>query len=105
MNWKILDSPTVRAFIQNNLLENTERLILNRARFPDLPMTEIVNQIVARRKAAKKLPTWVANAEIIFPTAVSLEQSSSETTAKFKANLIEGKTVADLTGGFGIDVF
>jgi 16S rRNA G966 N2-methylase RsmD len=32
-----------------------------------------------------------------------MEQCSSEATAIYKANLVEGETFADLTGGFGID--
>lgn len=34
-----------------------------------------------------------------------MEQCSSETTARFKANLFSGKTMADLTGGAGIDTY
>ena len=35
---------------------------------------------------------------------LSVEQSSSEVTAKFKANLVKGETLIDLTGGMGVDV-
>ena len=35
---------------------------------------------------------------------LSVEQSSSEITAKFKANLVSGDTLADLTGGMGVDI-
>lgn len=35
---------------------------------------------------------------------LSVEQCSSEITAKFKANLVSGKTLIDLTGGMGVDV-
>ena len=35
---------------------------------------------------------------------LSVEQSSSEITAKFKANLVSGETIFDLTGGMGVDV-
>lgn len=40
-----------------------------------------------------------------FPFGLSLEQASSETTARFKAGLFSGKTMADLTGGMGVDTF
>jgi 16S rRNA G966 N2-methylase RsmD len=36
---------------------------------------------------------------------LSLEQSSSELTGRYKASLIQGKLLIDLTGGFGIDSF
>jgi hypothetical protein len=32
-----------------------------------------------------------------------MEQCSSEATALYKASLVAGNTLADLTGGFGID--
>lgn len=35
---------------------------------------------------------------------LSLEQSSSEITAKFKASLVQGESILDLTGGMGIDL-
>lgn len=35
---------------------------------------------------------------------LSLEQSSSEITAKFKASLVNGENLLDLTGGMGIDL-
>ncbi len=35
---------------------------------------------------------------------ISLEQSSSEITANFKASLIAGESILDLTGGMGIDL-
>ncbi|MEY4541538.1 MAG: hypothetical protein RLZZ306_3295 [Bacteroidota bacterium] len=35
---------------------------------------------------------------------LSVEQCSSEITAKFKANLVSGETLIDLTGGMGVDI-
>jgi 16S rRNA G966 N2-methylase RsmD len=35
---------------------------------------------------------------------LSVEQCSSEITAKFKASLVQGETLIDLTGGMGVDV-
>lgn len=35
---------------------------------------------------------------------LSVEQCSSEITAKFKASLVRGKTLIDLTGGMGVDI-
>jgi 16S rRNA G966 N2-methylase RsmD len=35
---------------------------------------------------------------------LSVEQCSSEITAKFKANLVSGETLLDLTGGMGVDI-
>lgn len=61
-------------------------------------------QIKARQKAKIKLPEWFENEDVIFPKMLSIEQCSSEITAKFKANLVSGETLIDLTGGMGVDV-
>ena len=55
------------------------------------------------RKVARKLPSWAAvDAEI--PSAISLEQCSSEATARYKADLAGRRsTILDLTGGLGVD--
>ncbi|MBR1577151.1 MAG: hypothetical protein IJ653_01010 [Bacteroidales bacterium] len=55
------------------------------------------------RKVARKLPSWAAvDAEI--PSALSLEQCSSEATARYKADLAGRRsTILDLTGGLGVD--
>ncbi|WP_339696385.1 class I SAM-dependent methyltransferase [uncultured Marixanthomonas sp.] len=42
---------------------------------------------------------------IYYPKKVNLEQTSSEITAEYKASLIEGNTIADITGGFGVDSY
>jgi hypothetical protein len=71
----------------------------------NLPKTFIINQINGIQKAKQKLPEFYNNPEIVYPQNVSMEQCSSETTAKFKAGLIKGKTILDLTGGFGVDAY
>ena len=60
------------------------------------------------RKVARKLPSWAAaGAEV--PTALSLEQCSSEATARYKAGLVSRivsggvETIVDITGGLGVD--
>lgn len=62
-----------------------------------------MNQIAARDKAKEKLPTWFEAENIIYPPKISVEQTSSETAAKYKAQLVSGESLIDLTGGFGID--
>lgn len=42
---------------------------------------------------------------MIFPASISLEQSSSEQTAEFKARDRKGQLMIDLTGGFGVDSY
>ena len=79
-------------------------LLLQAKKYPNLNIPDLVLQIKARQKAKIKLPEWFENEEIIFPKMLSVEQCSSEITAKFKAILISGETLIDLTGGMGVDV-
>lgn len=63
-------------------------------------------QLEGRIKAADKLPLWVNTPNIIFPKRLSVEQSSSEASAQYKASLMEGaKSLMDITGGFGVDSY
>jgi len=64
----------------------------------------LIAQIEARQKARNKLPSWFAEPRLVFPAGVSVEQSSSEITAEWKASLING-TLIDATGGMGIDTY
>lgn len=65
--------------------------------------TEVIGQIAAREKAKDKLPSWFATDNIIYPSKISVEQTSSEITAKYKSDLVSGESLIDLTGGFGVD--
>jgi hypothetical protein len=94
-----------KLFIVQHLQEQPATLMLQAHRYPDLPIAELVQQIQARQKAMNKLPAWAQNPELIFPANISVEQSSSETTAAFKASLVSGKLLIDLTGGFGADSY
>lgn len=94
-----------KEFIQEHQHRKPAELMLQASRYPGLPVAELVKQIQARQKATEKLPTWIANPDVMFPVAVSVEQSSSEAAASFKASLVAGELLIDLTGGFGVDSF
>ena len=66
-------------------------------------LNSLVTQIQSKQKAKAKIPEWYATENIIFPVPLSMEQCSSEATAKFKAQLFSGKRFIDMTGGAGID--
>lgn len=93
------------AFIQKHINDDVTKLILKSAQFKDLDVKKLAGQILSRQKASKKLPEWAAIEKLIFPPSLSVEQSSSEATAKYKSSLIEGKTLIDITGGMGVDSF
>lgn len=63
------------------------------------------NYLHFRSKIKKKVPAWSDTTYLEPPPAISIEQSSSQQTAEFKAALISGKSCFDLTGGMGIDTY
>ena len=89
-------------FIKDHQQEDVSKLAFQKKKYPLLDLPKLLFQIQARQKLKAKLPTWVNNDQIFFPPQISLEQSSSEKTALFKAKLIFGKII-DLTGGMGLD--
>ena len=86
----------------------------------DLPMA--LQQIQGRQTARRKLPSWAAVDGIVYPPHLSMEQCSSEATARYKTKVIDdlrifdfrldrqienrksvNRKFLDLTGGFGVD--
>ncbi|MCF0057367.1 THUMP-like domain-containing protein [Dyadobacter sp. CY356] len=93
------------AFIQKHSDDDVTKLILKSGQFKDLDVKKLAAQILSRQKASRKLPEWAAIEKLIFPPSLSVEQSSSEATAKYKASLINGKLLIDITGGMGVDSY
>ncbi len=98
-----ITSPQAQKFIQENLHVPIEELLLSGKKYPGLTIPLLIAQIDGRNKAKKKLPTWFQTEGIIYPVKLSMEQCSSESTAAYKATLLKGSTLVDLTGGFGVD--
>jgi hypothetical protein len=97
-------SPSIQQFIRENLHQDIAQLALQKHKYPDYPIPEIIEQIRCLKKAQKKLPTWFVAPNILFKE-LALEQCSSEETAGYKAKLMQGKSLVDLTGGFGVDTY
>ena len=104
MNKAILNKE-VQKFIDVNLRLDTNRLMLKKPIFIEVSNKELAEQISAKLKCKDKLPTWFGLENGLFPVKISIEQTSSEETAKYKSSLISGKNIVDLTGGFGVDDF
>jgi len=102
---KAILNKEVQEFIRGNLKTDLSKLILKGSPFKNITIQEIAVQIQALQKVKTKLPTFFYAENIIFPPNISLEQTSSEITAKYKASLIGGSKAIDITGGFGIDAF
>lgn len=97
-------SEAEKDFIKVHQNDEVTALLLQAKKYPNLNIPNLVLQIKARQKAKVKLPEWSENEEIVFPKMLSIEQCSSEITAKFKASLVKGETLIDLTGGMGVDI-
>lgn len=92
-------------FITNH--ENIDVFTL-RLQFGNNPQVDIdlaIRQIAGRQKVKYKVPLFYNNDEILYPAQLSLEQSSSESTAIYKSTICNGNSLVDLTGGFGVDCY
>jgi len=104
LNTLLLHS-AIQQFINASLDKEVTQIALQKNPFPQVAWLEILNQIGAKQKAKHKLPTWFARANLLYPSKLSIEQTSSEKTASYKAQLVAGESIIDLTGGFGVDDF
>lgn len=96
-------NPEIQAYIRENSIKPITQLALQKNPFPGVDWAMILNQIASRQRAKDKLPTWYAAENIMYPSKISVEQTSSETAALYKSGLVSGESLIDLTGGFGID--
>ena len=92
-------------FIAANINQPIAKVALLLAKHRELDKTFVLNQINGYQKAVNKLPKFAKSSKITYPTPLSLEQCSSETTAKFKVSVVAGNSLLDLTGGFGVDAY
>ena len=99
-----------KEYIKQHRNDDIYRLALTKA--PEgVDLQYALSQISAYQTLSKKVPSWAECDELIFPRQLSLEQSSSELTAIYKAELIrqfmgsDAYQHIDLTGGMGIDCY
>ena len=87
---------------------SVQELALQRSKYKHLSDTEwrwMLQQVDGRERTAEKLPSFAAINDWWYPVRLSCEQCSSELTAKYKASLVHGEKMADLTAGYGVDTF
>ena len=101
----IKSSTLLQQFIQNNYQKNLAQLAFKKILVEGYENRFVLNQLYGKQKAKSKLPYLFKNNQVLYPAKVSVEQSSSEKTAKWKANLVNGTTLLDMTGGFGVDTY
>ena len=100
---------TNEAYIQQHREDDVRKLALGKV--PEgVDVRWCLQQIEGWQLARKKLPTWAKTEGWWYPTRLSLEQCSSEETARYKRQLAERllpegerQSMVDLTGGLGVD--
>ena len=98
-------NPEIQNYINSQIGVDVAKLALQKNPFPEINWITILNQIATKSKAKDKLPTYFSSENIIYPSKISVEQTSSEKTALYKSKIVYGETLIDLTGGFGVDCF
>ena len=117
-------------FVCKHANDDVRKLALSAKRVEGLDLPFALDQIAGRQKARTKLPSWFAMADkamdegnildearfLVFPPHISMEQCSSEQTAKYKKRVLDRVLAVvldqsrlrnthfiDITGGFGVD--
>lgn len=113
-------------FVCKHANDDVRKLALSVKRTEGLDLSFALDQIAGRQKARTKLPSWYAMAAsgesvdeahfLVFPPHISMEQCSSEQTAKYKKRILDrvlssilalpwsrNSHFIDITGGFGVD--
>ncbi len=104
MNRLITDT-IVQDFLTDHLNDDVSLIALRKSPFPGISAAELATQLDGKKRALKKLPHWAHTTGIYYPPRLNMEQCSSELSAAYKVELTQAGTLADLTGGFGVDSF
>lgn len=97
--------PEVQQFISAHLKTDTSKLLFKGSPFEGVTIQELVSQIISKNKCEKKLPKWYQTSNLYYPPKIHIEQTSSAITASYKASLVSGDSLIDITGGFGVDCY
>ena len=96
-------------FIRQHADDDVRKLALQGVKDADVDLQMALQQIAGRQTARRKLPSWAEVDGIVYPPHLNMEQCSSEQTARYKAQIVNGQSVngqlVDLTGGFGVDFY
>ena len=91
-------------FIREHQDDDIRELALRGTKDPEVDIAFALQQIDGHRRAMEKLPSWAAKEGMVWPPHLSMEQCSSEQTARYKAEVAgSGESFVDLTAGFGVD--
>ncbi|WP_395065701.1 class I SAM-dependent methyltransferase [Flavobacterium sp.] len=103
MDYTTILNPEIQSYIYEKTGCDISKLALSKNPFPLIDYKILLNQIESRTKSKEKIATWFSCKNIIYPSKISIEQTSSEITAQYKSEIVSGEDIIDLSGGFGID--
>lgn len=86
-------------------------LALKLAGRKDIDVADTLQQVDGWQRMREKVPSWAAVDGLRYPHRLALEQCSGEAAARYKAEVVQRlmahspapTSMADLTGGFGVD--
>jgi hypothetical protein len=97
----------IQDFMKTHAHEDVSALALQYSGKTDFDLKLALTQIKLRKRASEKLPDWVS-AECLFGQ-IPLEQCSSQSTAKWKAekisSLLRPESILDCNAGLGVDSY
>lgn len=94
-----------RQLIKENRGKNPHDVALRMRKSDVVRPSFVAEQVDGWNRLAVKVPSWAEKEGLYFPFAVSLQQCSSEAVARWRAKLVEGDSLLDLTGGLGVDCY
>lgn len=104
-----MENNKTEQFIREHRTDDVRKLAL--ASHPKgIDIQYALTQISGWQAAKEKLPLWADTDGIIYPRHLSMEQCTSQYIADYKESVVlakfgKGLKIADLTGGFGVDIF
>ena len=98
-------------FAKEHINDDPLELLLHKQRYPNVDIEFAVQQMEGLRTASEKWPSLLHYGNYLYPPRLNREQASSDETAFHKADIIQSLyserrhqlSIADLTGGMGID--
>ena len=104
MNTALL-RPEVQAYLESHEQTPLTSFILKGSPFSNISVQELAQQLEGKRRVQKKIPLWYDTPGVLFPPKLNIEQTSSAFTAAYKASIVSGEVLLDMTGGLGVDSY
>ena len=72
-------------YVRQHADDDPRQLALRGSKDPEVDIVMALQQIQGRQTARRKMPSWAALDDIVYPPHLNMEQCSSEQTARYKA--------------------